>query len=269
MPERMGHNLRWFKPPVLRTYWISRLICSLVFPVVAIRKLTELVDNKIFYTTLILLVGSLLLYIFEPYLVRRGRWQRLVYYLMQGGLILALGWLRPYEDTWALLYLPLSMSIWYENPRREAITWSILYVACLTVTLFLTFEWLRGLGFSLTYISACAICITFGHQSIEAEKAQAKSHKLLRELQEAHARLKEFARQAEKLAAAREHERLIRELHDSVSQTIFSITLTAESTRLLLQKDPGRVPDQLNQIQKLTGSALSRMRALISQWQLG
>jgi signal transduction histidine kinase len=101
--------------------------------------------------------------------------------------------------------------------------------------------------------------------SLRAERAQAESQKYLKELQTAHARLEEFARQAEKLAAAREHERLVRELHDSVSQTIFSLTLAVESTRLLLQKDPGQVPEQLGLMQELTGSALSRMRALISQ----
>lgn len=269
MLERTGYNPRNIKLPALRTYWIGRLAGGLVFPVVAIRKLTELADHATFDAALILLVVSFLLYIFEPRLVRRGRSHQLVYYLMQGCLILALGWLSPYEDTWAGLYLPLSMSIWYENPRRKAIIWSTVYAGCLTITLFLTFGWFQGLAFTLTYISFCAIFISYGHQAVEAEIAQAESQKLLRELQGAHARLEEFARQSEELAAAREHERLVRELHDSIGQTIFSITLTAESTRLLLQKDPGRVPEQLGKLQELTSSALNSMRALISQWRPG
>ena len=55
-------------------------------------------------------------------------------------------------------------------------------------------------------------------------------------------------------------------LHDSVSQTLFAITLTAQSARQLLDKDPARVPQQLERVQKLTGSALSQMRSLIAQW---
>jgi signal transduction histidine kinase len=264
-----GHNRRWLKLPAVRTYWISRLAAGLVFPVVAIRKLGEVAGQKSHETALILLACSFLLYLCEPFLVRRNGWLRLIYYLAQGGLILGLGWLRPYEDTWALLYLPLTMSAWYENPRPQAILWSGMYAGGLITTHFHHFGAFEGLGYTLTYISACFICISSGNLAVRAEKAQAESAKLLRELQEAHDRLADFARQAEKMAAAREQERLVRELHDSVSQMIFSITLATESTRLLLQKDAGRVPEQLNQIHQLTSSALSRMRALIGQWQQG
>jgi signal transduction histidine kinase len=33
-----------------------------------------------------------------------------------------------------------------------------------------------------------------------------------------------------------------------------------------LDKDPGRVPQQLERLQDLTSSALSQMRSLITQW---
>jgi len=71
---------------------------------------------------------------------------------------------------------------------------------------------------------------------------------------------------ARELAAAQEHDLIARELHDSVSQIIFSITLEAQSARLLLDKDPSRVPALLDRLQELTGRALSQMRNLISQW---
>ena len=259
---------KWFVLPHLRTYWISRLIVSLVYPVVTIRKLSSLPDGTKFSIALILIAISFCLYIFEPFVVRRTRWLRWSYYLTQGCLIMAVAWLPPYEDTWALLCIPMSMSIWYENPRREAILWSLIYAVCLTTTLLITFDWFPGLGYTLTYLSASAICLSSGFQSVAAERAQAESQKILAELQEAHARLKAFSSQAEELAAVREHERLIRELHDSVSQTIFSITLMAESTRLLLQQNPEQVPNQLSKIQDLTSSTLGRMRELINQWQL-
>jgi signal transduction histidine kinase len=252
-----------------RTYRIGRLVSFLVYLFAAIRKIDELAMERTWAAALILLAAFLVLFIIEPILVRRSVWIQTAFYLLQGGIVLALGLLPPYGDTWAILYVALGMSVWYETPRRRAIAWSLLFAACLVGTNLYTFSWLEGLGYILTYISSVVIFVSYGHVVAEAEIAQAASQKLLGELQEAHTRLEKYAAQAKELAAEQEHERLVRELHDSVSQTIFSINLTAEATRLLLQKDPGRVPEQLNRLQELTGQALGRMRALISEWRPG
>jgi signal transduction histidine kinase len=70
---------------------------------------------------------------------------------------------------------------------------------------------------------------------------------------------------AEEISAARERNRVARELHDSVNQSIFSITLTAEAARTMLDRDPARVPPYLNQLQEMTTNALAQMRSLIGQ----
>jgi signal transduction histidine kinase len=72
-------------------------------------------------------------------------------------------------------------------------------------------------------------------------------------------------RQASALAALEERNRLARDLHDSVTQTIFSITLTAESARAMMVKKPDKVAAQLERLQGLARSALAEMRALIFQ----
>ncbi len=252
-----------------RIYRTGRLTSMLIFAFVAVRKLSDLAGRAYFTTALILLAVFLFLFIVEPLLVRRNGWYQPVYYLVQGSLVLALGLLPPYEDTWAILYIPMTMSVWYEMPRPKAKTWSLLFGVCLSVTMLIMFGWLEGLGYILTYLSAGMIFITYGILVAEAEIAQAESQKLLADLQKAHGRLQEYAARVEELAAAQERDRLARELHDSVSQAIFSVTLTAESARLLLQKDPERVPEQLDRLQELTGGALRRMRELISQWRPG
>jgi signal transduction histidine kinase len=96
------------------------------------------------------------------------------------------------------------------------------------------------------------------------QRDQAESQRLLVELQQAHQQLKEHAGQAEALAAARERNRLARELHDSASQSIFAITLTSQATRLLLQREPARVAEQLERLQSLTATSLGQLRSLIA-----
>jgi signal transduction histidine kinase len=69
----------------------------------------------------------------------------------------------------------------------------------------------------------------------------------------------------EELAAMEERNRLARELHDSVSQTMFSLLLATRSAQILLERDPVRVRPQLEQLQELTQSALAQMRSLIAE----
>ena len=71
------------------------------------------------------------------------------------------------------------------------------------------------------------------------------------------------SQQAQKLAALRERERLARDLHDAVSQTLFSASVVAE-TLLFQHKDrPDQVEAGLEQIYGLTRTALAEMRVLL------
>lgn len=69
--------------------------------------------------------------------------------------------------------------------------------------------------------------------------------------------------QAKQLAASEERSRLARELHDSVSQTLFSIALTAQAAATLNQTHPDKVTDLLARLSNLTAAAQNEMRDLI------
>jgi PAS domain S-box-containing protein len=76
----------------------------------------------------------------------------------------------------------------------------------------------------------------------------------------ANARLYE---QAQELAALEERQRLARELHDSVSQALYGITLGTHTARTLLQRDPSKVAEPLDYVLTQAEVALTEMRALI------
>jgi signal transduction histidine kinase len=236
---------------------------------VSFRKLIFLAGQPEFIPAAILLGAFTLLYLSEPALTRRYCRYYSVYLLLQMIIVEALGLLQPYEDTWGLLYIILGIQLHYLPTIRQAATWAAVFTTALLVTMIATLGLLPGLGFSLLTIALAVFLFSYDMLYDQAEAAKQESQKLLDELQAAHNRLKEYAAQAEELAAAQEHDRLINELHDSVSQMIFSISLTTESTRLLLAKDPARVPEALAHLQELTGRALAQMRALISQWRPG
>lgn len=74
------------------------------------------------------------------------------------------------------------------------------------------------------------------------------------------AQLKENAR---KLAASEERNRLARELHDAVSQTLWSASLLGEVLPSVWDRNPEQGRQQLEQLNQLTRVALAEMRALL------
>jgi PAS domain S-box-containing protein len=74
------------------------------------------------------------------------------------------------------------------------------------------------------------------------------------------ARLYEAARGS---AALQERQRLARELHDSVSQVLYAIALSAAAGRQLCTSDSSKAYDMLDEMHQLAQSGLAEMRALI------
>jgi len=74
------------------------------------------------------------------------------------------------------------------------------------------------------------------------------------------ARLFERSRE---LTVVEERNRLARDLHDAVNQTLFSLGLTAEATALLVDDDPAAARERLGEVQELARAAMEEMRSLI------
>jgi len=79
----------------------------------------------------------------------------------------------------------------------------------------------------------------------------------------------DLRRQAGELAASEERAHLARELHDSVTQALFSMTLQSRSLELLMARDPSQVPGKLAELRELQKDALAEMRALIFELRPG
>ena len=98
------------------------------------------------------------------------------------------------------------------------------------------------------YAAANVFFAAYALAARRAVEARARNEALAADLRQANQRLTESSERAERLGAARERQRLARDLHDSVTQTLFSMTLTARSALLLLRREPREVPAQLDQI---------------------
>ncbi|MET8904054.1 MULTISPECIES: GAF domain-containing sensor histidine kinase [unclassified Streptomyces] len=74
------------------------------------------------------------------------------------------------------------------------------------------------------------------------------------------ARLYERSRE---LTIAEERSRLAHELHDAVSQKLFSLRLTAQAATALVDRDPARAKGELQQVAALAAEAADELRAAV------
>jgi len=72
--------------------------------------------------------------------------------------------------------------------------------------------------------------------------------------------------QAQEVAALEERQRLAREMHDVISQTLFSATIKAEALPVMLdQEKPELIKQNLMELHKLTRGALAEMRTMLME----
>jgi signal transduction histidine kinase len=75
----------------------------------------------------------------------------------------------------------------------------------------------------------------------------------------------ELYERAQTLAVLHERQRLARELHDAVNQSLFSAGLIAEVLPRLWERDPDKGRRSLEDLRRLTRGALAEMRALLAE----
>lgn len=196
---------------------------------------------------------------------RGPSWLVHLYFTIQSLIVLGLVAIYPEFDFVVVLFMPLSfqVALFYSGTTRWI--WIAILVILTGGSLIVFLDVLRGLALSLTTVASEIVIPAYVLVNQEIQAARQGSQSLLDELQETHQQLELYSLQVEELAAIQERNRLARELHDTVSQMIFTISLTTRSTQLLLEKEPRRVAQQLDVLGQLTSEALKQLRSLITQ----
>jgi len=91
----------------------------------------------------------------------------------------------------------------------------------------------------------------------------AGAHGSVRDISERERLEGDLRSQAAELAASQERAHLARELHDSVTQALFSMGLTLRTLELLLATDPQAANEKVAELRELQKDALAEMRTLI------
>lgn len=98
----------------------------------------------------------------------------------------------------------------------------------------------------------------------DLQRYQATAAQLATVVDSRHQRLLLYER-GQQVAVLEERQRLARELHDSVTQLLFSVTLIAQSVTPAWQRDPAEGERRVARLLELSRSALAEMRALLAE----
>jgi signal transduction histidine kinase len=194
----------------------------------------------------------------------KSLWRHL-YLLFQSCLILFLLALRPQFDFINILFILLSFQAVLLFEGKPRWTWIGVLVLLMGVSLVIGLGFLNGLALALLPMTVAIVFPAYVSTTQEIEIRLHSNQALLEEIQETNRQLQLSIQEAEELSAIQERMRLGRELHDSVSQTLFGISLQTRAAQLLLGREPERLSAQLEQLQAITQGALVEMRSLIAQ----
>jgi len=244
--------------------WIFYLVTSFYFGAIFLRSILVYQGSPVLFTVLVILFTWSVLFVSEPAISKQWSKYVPIYLALQTGLIFVLLGMPGYTDFFASLFAILSMQVMlYFNPKIW-LAWIGLGALVTALLLVKTYED-QIFALVLLYTAGNVFYGFYAQATRRAQIIRVENLNFAQELQKANQKLKSYSTQMEQLVVARERNRLARDLHDSVTQTVFSMTLTTQSAALLLERDPECVSAQLDRLNQLARNALSEMQTLISE----
>ena len=158
-------------------------------------------------------------------------------------------------DAFVFLFLLLTIHTALILPGRSATIWIIVYYGIVSGIVLLT-RGTAGIYAILFYVSAYILCGYFGYGLQQTEQAREKNQKLLDELQATQRKLQE-------LAVVEERNRLARDLHDSVKQQVFAISMQLSAARTALSESD-RAYQSVVEAERLAQQAGMELTTLIN-----
>lgn len=228
-----------------------------------IRYLVLLRDNS-FWPIGFLLCGYLVLLFSGPFFIRWNRLLTYIYLLVQVAIISTLSYIGPDVDFWAILYCPLIVQVMHNFPRRTGFLITGSFTVIMVIFMLLGLDLEEGLPLTFVYGVVYFLLAAFIAIIREAVAAREEIQKQQVELQAAHRQLQNYTAHAEELAVLQERNRLARELHDSVTQSLYSLTLLAEAgQRMIKARDLQQIEGNQARLGEIAQQALQEMRLLV------
>jgi signal transduction histidine kinase len=241
------------------------LTASFLFAATVLRSVLTFPGRPYFAEAVLLLVAWLALFAAELSVTPRWRPFFSLYLVAQCAITVLLLGLGDSTDFFAILFGILSMQAMQRLGWRAAAAWILAFTPLTAVPLAFTYNIPQAVAFALMYAVVDAVLGFFTITSRRIVRARERNATLANGLRATNREIEAYSRRIERSAAAQERHRLARELHVSVTQTVFSMNLTAQSAALLVPRGRAAADDQLQRLEELARGALAEIRSLGSE----
>jgi len=254
----------------------------LLYAAVALRGIVAFAGSPRLLLIVALFTAYGALLILEPWFIRRQppgnnpstvpgvpieqKSKTVLYIVMLSSLVMGLMAVPETQDFFALLFVPPSMQAVLIFGRRAGFTSIMLFSLIICVALLRSEDGpVFGLAMGVFFSGMLLLFGAYAFQVHQAETARIQSERILEDLQAAHRNLQDYTHQVAALSVEQERSRLARDLHDSVTQTAFSMSLASQSAGLLSSNELPRAVEQLLRLEKLAENALGEIQTLVTQ----
>ena len=247
--------------------WIYYLAASLMYLAVLLRSIIGFQGSPQVSIVLMLVIGWGLIFLGSELLTRHLPRVSLIFAGLELFIILSLLLITHSirSDLFAFLFAITAMQVMQRHPPRVTAIVICLSALMTFFNLFQLFGILQALALTMVYTALGIFLAAYVWATRQSQAIQEHQQALAGELQDVNKKLDIYSHQAKQLAESRERQHLARELHDSVTQTVFSMTLAVRTARMSMQRDRRQVASQLDRLDHLSRNALTEMQALIYQ----
>jgi NarL family two-component system sensor histidine kinase LiaS len=159
------------------------------------------------------------------------------------------------SDAFNFLFYTLTIHAAVMLSLRAAITWTSVYF-CITSVVMLVDRGSAGWFAILFYLAVFIVCVIMGRTVQQTELTSDRNQRLVEELQETQEKLQE-------LAVVEERNRLARDLHDSVKQQVFAISMQLSAARTVLSESD-KAYSSVTEAERLAQQAGAELTTLIN-----
>jgi signal transduction histidine kinase len=184
--------------------------------------------------------------------------------IVQAAIVLLLLAIEPDRDFVTVLFVLQCYQAAVAFSALPRTVWVVALAGLIGGSLVLELGLVRGLALGLVPMAAGVVLSTYVVANRELEEERAAAELLVSDLQAAQDRLREYAGQADELAALEQRARVAAELDESVARTLAEV-LDASATARGLLDEPELAAPQLERLQELSQQALAQMRRIISE----
>jgi signal transduction histidine kinase len=159
------------------------------------------------------------------------------------------------SDAFNFLFFILTVQAAVALDLGAAIAWTALYFSISSAAVLFS-RGLDGLFAVFFYLVAFVVCVILGHTIRQAELTSERNQRLVDELRDTQQKLQE-------LAVVEERNRLARDLHDSVKQQVFAISMQLSAARTALTQID-KAYSSVVEAERLAQQAGTELTALIN-----